>query len=228
MTIAVTALGSNSSGVITTNTLTITPASITAGAEIIVAAGHTTAGSPTVTGVSDTLSNTYTLVQQSSAGAPYMSIWKCDNATGGSSPTITVTLSLTHVDWACAAVQATGVLTSGALDANPTYASGTSTTPSNSTGVLAQASEVVIAAVQVSPSVNGAFTPDAAFTTVANLTGGNRITFYMGYDIVASTSSVTFTGTADGNDAWKCLMASFKGAAPATSPFGFNMPMMGM
>lgn len=117
--------------------------------------------------------------------------YKAGASAVSSSASLTATLSgTTSGGWgyACAAAQASGVATSSPLDTNVNNTTSTST-PSVSTGTLAQANEIIFDWF-TQGLTSTSYTESSNFTNLFNL-APSRFNLAVGYKIVSSTSSVT-------------------------------------
>jgi hypothetical protein len=108
----------------------------------------------------------------------------------------------------------TGIATSSPLDVTGTLGSGTSTTNTPITGIatgtLSQANEIVLGIVGISSSFSN-YASNSPFT---NLTAsGSSTAVAWGYDIVSSTSSVTYAPQWTTARPYGANVVTFKGAA---------------
>lgn len=135
---------------------------------------------------------------------------------GGDSFTVTWTGSADAPNMS--AFQITGLVTSSPLDVTGTVASGSGTTTTITSGVLAQANEIVLSVLTTAGTAGG-YTHDAAFTPLSanQQTGGDLLA--IDSLIVSSTSSVNSAPSWGTSRTFAGLAFSLKGAA---APAGGN------
>ena len=168
--------------------------------------------------VNDNKGNTYVEVTGASiSGASVVtSIWYCENASGGSGHTVTITDN-SGAEFHGAALEITGALTSGALDKANAQDDASDTTPhTGSTGTLTQADEIVVI-------VTGNYTNGTGLSGIAVDGGWTQVsehlnpTFQPGevdYQIVSATTALEGGWTISGVTAsWVSAIASFKAAS---------------
>jgi hypothetical protein len=204
-----------SSKVFTTN------AAIVAGDLVVVAIGWYSSGGFTVSGVVDSGStNSYVSAVSVSSGGGIPSgvaLYYVKNATAlASGGTITVTWSGSVASQSIMAYRVTGIDTVSPLDKTSTAASASGGDLSVATGTLGQANEIIFGAAG---GYNvGTYTESSGFTSLAqNSPSGNLLA--LAYDIVSSTSSVTYAPTGLPNSRSEAVVASFKAPTPNTSNF---------
>lgn len=180
--------------------------------DVIIVSGANS-GATTVSGVTDSQSNVYTNRSSSSAGTT-QSIWTADsgnNASGtkpltGGTDTITVTFSATNTNSKC--MVAAGASGYGVIDVVPTSTNGTSTTPSISSGALAQVADLVVTSFGI-PHAGGAPSAYSGCTQVATVTGGGGEFLSMAFTVSPTAASVTASCTIVSSN-WSACMVSFK------------------
>lgn len=146
----------------------------------------------TITSISDTAGNTYSLVSNNTGGFARIAAYQVTNATGNASNVLTVNFSGTAYPTAHL-IRITDALTSGAYDSGSMVSTTDSTSPySATTNTLAQAASVVIACAEVNRG-GGTNNYTSADTTL--LSQENDATTYwtsaVSKIVVASTSAVT-------------------------------------
>lgn len=213
-------LGSGSNSTIGGTTVALTlGTAIVAGDLVVVAIGsdHNPGSSGVVSSVTDG-TNTYTLAGTAKGTSAQASVelWYCANCAAVASGSITATFGATIQSGRSkmiAAARVTGVAIASALDksANST-ASGT--TPTVSTGTLAQANEIIFSVdftlsttSGYTVSTSGAFTSLYYFQTATDSLG-------FVYKTVSATTSITNNPTWAGNGGTQVpqAIASFKGS----------------
>jgi hypothetical protein len=225
---SISSVGTNTGTSQTTRALTVTCG---AGSllTIEVAVRNATFTAPTGVGVSDTHSNTYTVITSFNAST--------DSVTAVIYSVLTNALSAAAVTAAWTGTttnsrvlgQCTTGLTSTPLDVTGTWNSATGTGPGTNgnltTGTLAQASELIIS-VDDEVSANAAWTADTGhgFTQLTNLTFGGRTA--VDTQVVASTASVTSNPTLATSQLYDVNVFTFKasgGGVTATCGRGMLM-----
>ena len=202
-----------------------TSAAIVAGNLVVIGVGFYI---ETPTSVSDG-TNTYTAALGLNAGSRYGSLWYCANVQAvASGATVTISPSGGR-GMAAVMAQVSGVATTtpfdstGAGGTNPT--SGVSLLPSVTTGTLSQASEIVFAVASYGQSAGApVYTESANFTNVgiAANTSGNEAFIALSYDIVSSTSAITYAPSLDRSASWVACAAPFTGAVSAATGWAFG------
>lgn len=201
----VTSLGSfGNSGASTTVALTA-GANIVAGDLVVVIVSIYGAGR-TVSSITDG-TNTYTKATGSNISNFDVEIWYKENATAVTSPTITATLSSSSSFRAIGACRVTGAKVASSLDIAGTPAGGTSTSASFATGTLSQAAEIIFGAIGVDAAAS--YTGASGFTNLFAQSGSGEWTM-LDYQIVASTTTVTFAPAWGGSHQYTGMVASFK------------------
>lgn len=177
-----------------------------------------------VAALSDNKSNSYTAHRSSSVGSTDVYHLRSSSAVNiASSATFTVTISNTDGDSKCAFVSEISGVTSSPVDVNPAAATGTSAAPAISSGVLAQADEIVLAAASYLSIPESTITqPGAPWSLVGEEEDSSSYTdLNVVSQVVAATSSVTSTWTLGASRNWHAVLLSFKasgGGAAATAP----------
>lgn len=210
------AIGKNSAGGGNSTVAITTTADCPAGSLLVVLTGAandtSTASSVTdnATGGANTYGGLNTIT--SGAGVANMRAFHADNTAhdlplGG---TITVTWSSTSAP-KLAAAECVGGAAASPLDVNATgTAFTTTTTPTQATGSLAQASEIIYG---FELSQGGVFTSAGTGFTSAQSQVQNANTLATAFDIVSSTSTVTFGPTLTSSSSGVINVATFKAAA---------------
>lgn len=184
-----------------------------AGSLIIVFVSAWAGTNGTATTVIDSASNTYTLAVQNVAtvGQPYPgAIFYCLNSANDLPIGGTVTVSNSgSINQNVGIWKVSGA--NGGLDAiNKTFSSGTSL--SISTGTLTSSSEIVFGGVGTAGSMTG-YTIGSGFTELFFGFTGSMSAAGFGYQIVSSTTSVTWAPSWTGGGNKFGVLASFKATA---------------
>jgi hypothetical protein len=210
--------GTASGGPISYNT---TAAIQTSDLVVFAVTGYENAGNTfNVSGVSDG-TNTYShagstnLYQFSAGNYAVLDFWYTCSATAVPSGT-TVTATTANGDFAysglISGVRVTGMKSTSCLDVTPSpYTSSSTTTPSASTGTLAQAHEVVFGATHV--DATNSITESSGFTTINQPADAYRKNMFC-YEVTSSTGSVTYAPTLGSSGYISSGVVSFKGATP--------------
>jgi len=200
-------IGSVSTG--SGNSIPIPISSPIVGGQLVVAAFGPDAA--TCSSVSDG-TNSYTKVNSATYGSDPADIefWYNANPIAVASGNITCSTTAGNTAWLGIAAQVSGILTVSPLDANPTPVVNNSVTTSTSisSGVLAQAKEIVFGTVSINTTSN--ITVGAGFTQMVatGVHGGDSVS--LEYQIVNATPSVTWNPSfASSKNA--AVMGSFKG-----------------
>jgi hypothetical protein len=197
MAIAATLIGAR--GTTATATVTTTGGTSTGGSGSIFQIYVSFDPGVTISSVADSKSNSYSLVGSVVTGRAKLARYRCVGGTGGASHTATVNFSgnsfaVAHL------IEVTGAATSSAADIS-TSAVDTASPYTISSGTLAQAAEVVIAAIESGSGVNGAYSESTGFTILSQ--ESDMESFWISAvasKVVASTSSVTPSFTRSGDD----------------------------
>lgn len=173
-------------------------------------------GSPTVTSVTDTKSNTYTLVASYTTAAPFLYLYAATGATAALTTSDTVTAHFSGSTSSGAGIIGADCPGVATVDVNATPASGTSTAPSVS-GTPAASGETAIAAFTWS-NPGGSGTVGSPFTQL----GQNHITSNIyttcSYDTSPPSGSPLTASYAISSTTWRAILVTFKPSAPP-SPF---------
>lgn len=112
------------------------------------------------------------------------------------------------------------VLTVSPLDTHPIGVNGSgSSWSSGSTGTLAQATEVAIGCIAVGNISAVINTPSAPWSELGSISASsNFLTMAAGYQVVSSTSALTYNGTTVGTQLFGTAIITLKGTATATTP----------
>lgn len=202
-------LAANASGATSTTLSATTLVDSPAGSLIVVWAAVSTG---TINGVSDSAGNSYTAgtAKSTSDGKTLRPFYKLNAAHLSAGGTITVTCG-TAASNKYLSASTTQSLT--ALDVSGAGTSGSSTSPSISTGTLAQAGEVVFGATLVSGGNADAFTESAGFFTLTGAGIGAADFLHSGGANAGSTASVTYHPALGTSRNWASNVLSFKAVA---------------
>ncbi len=201
----------------TTNVITTSAASAAGNLIVNIAASD---GSPTLSSVADSASNSYSAgtALASPAGRHLRAFYVQNAAALAISQTVTTTFSANGAGKYSAAISIQGVAASGALDVQGAGVSGTGTTPSIATGTLAVAAEIVIGFVLVGGGNSDSFTEASGWTSLPSIgAGGGGSILRMAYRVVASTASVTYNPTLGTSRDYVANVMSFKAAGSIAS-----------
>jgi hypothetical protein len=175
---------------------------------------------------SDSKGNTWTQLEAQTLFNGALSAvrwWYCENATGGSSHTFTVTInSGGNSDIVIHVAEITGGLTSGILDATPS-SNEDNTSPFTSPGhTTTNADDLLLSYLSGATGSNPAtHTPGNSFTIVTQETNG--ASFYASClmkRVVSATGTYNSTCTQTGATSTRVTIASFKAAAGAGTTRG--------
>ncbi|HSX35818.1 MAG TPA: alkaline phosphatase D family protein [Patescibacteria group bacterium] len=185
--------------------ITVTSATTTGDAIVIGAGG----GNANVNAVIDSQGNSYSKAASVTSGQK-CSVWVALNTTAlTTSDTITLTYSATGASNAAVILGCSGVATASAVDQVPTPTTGTSTSPSITTGTLSQANELCVAVFQ---DGNGGGAPSGfgSFTNLGTVhSGATSVWDTLAYQKVSSTTAVTASCTIV-SSAWSALLITLK------------------
>lgn len=198
-----------------TNTLVVTDGNASpAGNLIVVFIGGGSVGA-TVSSVTDTAGNSYTIVDQYGWGQGQTALAYSENAlalpAGGK---ITVVYS-TNEEQIAVALSIGGIASSGSLDSHGNNTNQTGSSPSATTATLSQAAEIVLGYTWVTSGASDTITQPSGFT--GNLPAGGVSALQSGWQIVSSTGPVTYNpvlGTARTNTT---NVVSFKATSALTT-----------
>jgi hypothetical protein len=174
----------------------------------------------TVTGVTDSVGNTWRVDVTVSSGTTSsdiaVSIIHAQIATQiTSSDTITITYSSassTHAQ--IRALTITGLASTGAFDRGLTRTGqGTPTVSVGTTGTLSQADEIIIMCYRLGNSIETSFTPAAGWTNIGGILANNTSCIYQ---IVSATTPVIPSGTSDTSLVTYVACAAIFGALAST------------
>ena len=196
MAIAAALIGAR--GTTATGTVTTTSGTSTGGTNSVFYLVVSYDPGVTVSTVGDSKSNTYSLVGSVVTGRGRLARYRCIGGTGGASHTATITFSGNSFA-VLSLVEVTGA------DASPadisTSVVDTTSPYTLASGALAQANEVVLAAIESNTGDNGAYSESSGFTILSQESDmGNFWTHAVASKVVASTSSVTASFTRSGDD----------------------------
>jgi hypothetical protein len=158
----------------------------------------------TTTAISNTGNNKFRLLYKQGALAL---------SSGG---TVTIVYSTSTVTQASDAACVTGTKTSTSLDVQGAGVAATGTNPSLSTGTLAQAYELLIGVITITAGTSDTYTEDTAhgwtaMTPVSQGSGSTGLEVRWAYNIVTTTSSVTWAPTLGTSRAYSANVYSFEG-----------------
>lgn len=215
----------------TLSNLVIPVATGTAATDYIYVSADSALTGPVVTGVTDSKGNTYTQRTQVGTNIP-TAVWTSPGGTAlvAGVDTITVTFAAGTQNKDAMAVGVPN-LPAAAVDNVPAGTTGSSTTPSITSGALAQANEVVLATIG---NANGGGAPAwaAGWNVVNTLHTGSNAYLSVAYQNVSSASPVTASATIVSAN-WNMGMVTFKESAsvqtttqliPAPTPLVLAQP----
>lgn len=211
-----TSLGFNQTAASGTTVVLTTTAASAAGNTIIVPC-HVGSATVTITGVTDSVGNTYTKDNELlPATNQHIYIFRCSNASAlGSGGTITVTISSSSTaQRAIHAISVSGLATSSAKDTSSTNEATSAVWTSGSTGTLAQNEELAVALAYVNSAT--ANTADGSWPETQDTQISTNRRFISVYQITAATTALNATGTA-GNAAWGAIVVTYKGGSSAAT-----------
>jgi len=203
--------------------------SVTTGNTIVVSiASYTLGGYKTVTGITDTAGNTYTI-----CGAGYnsdsnrdMEIWVATNITGNASNVVTATFSDTASNRHIAACQYSGLATSNVYDAGSTGKEETSVTTDHTTNtaVTSVADEVIVGWFNLGNSLPYAYSASSPYTIRAT----NPFDYYSCVvdQIVSSTGTYSVTVSTSSTNKKVSIARTFKMQAGTPEPLSTNITSM--
>jgi hypothetical protein len=205
----------------------LTSTSVPAGSLITVSyAGLSGVSLSTVSSVSDTGINVYTTAAISGGALSDkidVELWYAANANiVPTNTTMTVNFTISTGAGFGALISATyvsGIATSLPKDQTAT-GSVTSSSPSVTTGALAQASEIAIGAAMAGGSVT--VTEASGFTNLVN-TVSNTYQCVLDYSITSTTAAVTYNPQWNTSQQSGIVVATFKGSATAAGGFIFDL-----
>lgn len=210
--------GTTSTGGVTSVSMT-TITDIPVGAQPFVAIQAVRcAGTFSVTSVSDG-TNSYTLLKAlgwQASSCLSVELWTTSANAVSAGATITANFSTTvnvgsHVATIAAAYVPGALGTYPSTDKSNVAESATTTPSSGSTGTLTQANELVIGAVgSYAGSLPSLSSEASGFTSVVTRSGGVDLV-HIGYQIVSSTSSLSYQPTLSANTAAQSMIVTLKG-----------------
>jgi len=115
-------------------------------------------------------------------------------------------------------------------DQNLSGATGSSTAPTETTGTLGQAAEIVFGMVVVNNGYADTFTEDTTngtYTSDAVATSSSGIKTHLAHQIVSVTTAKTYAPTLGTSRTWTETIKTFKDAGSAPSYLPNNLTMMG-
>lgn len=189
----------------------VMPGNITAGSLIVVGVRYAQVAR-SVTGVTDSLGNTYQQVSARVAGSSaIVHTWYAMNATAGAC-TVTVTFDLAPTSGTAMVAEYSGILTAAALDkqAGATGLAGVAA-DSGLTAATAQNNELLVGVLALNGS-SGGVTAGAGYTLRSLLGASMNHGLEDQIVAVAGAYNATFTWVTARN--WACQIATFKGITP--------------
>lgn len=211
------------------NTIALTPTAPAAAGNLLALAipyRATTTNGSVVTGIADTAtggSNSWLKAKSSADGAHkgQVDIWYVDPA-NSKSTVGTITITGTGGDtfeWLPTWYEVSGIATSP-LDQAPTPGSASSTGPTVTTGVLAQAAEIAIAVIEWDSNTITETAAPSGWTNAAVHTASTpNVSGRSSYQIVAATTALTYSDTLSLAAQWKAGVVTFKASAAANPPY---------
>lgn len=189
---------------VTTGSLTTT-----SGNTIVVGVTRSDA-TPGTTDVTDSKGNTYTRIN-TAVNTDRIALYYAENITGGASHTITLNNLVAHDTFACiAAVELSGVLTSGVSDVTTTN-TGTATTLSSGSATTTDTDDLVGYFTSISGS-NGTWNTSGSSTVRSSIGRGDLGTtggMYTRDAVAAGSNSVAGNFNSE-NNAYAGILGSFK------------------
>lgn len=174
-------------------------------------------GDSTPPTISDSKSNSYTLIgsaEQASSYPSYGAIWYCENATGGSSHTFTVNKTNSYAS--IFVLEITGGALSGSLDQENAAASDTSSPVTSGTITTTSANQILIGFTSLSCFAATTITANNSFTKQLEITSTSSWQGALAYRIVSSTGTYEADFTVTSLTSGSGHIASFKEAASVT------------
>lgn len=194
----------------TTGTASFTTgASASAGSLLVISFG-VWGGSPNVTAVTDSAGNSYSSAYTFNPGTSHnSSVWYCSNCLAlGSGSTVSFTTGGGTAEIKMVAVSGAN----GGVDISSGTAISAQTTYSQSTGILANASEIIFGGLTTQAGTAGIATSEGnGFTSL----GQTYQDF--AYLIVSSTASVSYNPTWNGTVSGQSVLVSFQATASGTT-----------
>lgn len=184
------------------------PGNTTTGNLVVVFVGHQ---SGTVNSVTDSQSNTYTKILDRSGGLAEGSLWYAYNITGGTTPTVTVTISSSQRLHAIAK-EFSGI--ENGSDPLDVFASAASTSTTNhssgATATTAQNDELVVGMLTVG-TYTGTITAGSGYGNLVNQNTQVSGKISAEDKVVSTTGTQTATFTSSGSASLGIAVATFKG-----------------
>ncbi len=202
-------------GTSTSNTVTTTAGTSTGGAGTIFYLVVSFDPGVTISTVSDSKGNTYSIIGSVVSGGANIARYKCEGGSGGGSHTATVTFSGTAYP-TLHLIEISDAAAVSPLDVSATGTDSATPYDSVSTGSLAQADEVVIASIEQNFGAPGNYSETTGFTVLSQEPDvSNFWTSCVAALVVASTGSVTpsFTRTGNNPGAARTIIDTFKQSA---------------
>lgn len=189
---------------------------LTAGNLAFVAVRYSHGGN-TITGISDTAGNTYTLIESLAPSSTRMACWYCQNCLGDASNIVTVTFSASVGARVCHAIQFSGAEEDG-ITASAQGSVGTGS-PISDSGIYYLENGLVISPVQVD-ATGGTWTAGSGFTSAVQ---DSSTVMMIQYQIV-TTSTTVDVAASNSNTSSKLissalfLIAGGLGGSPSPPP----------
>jgi hypothetical protein len=195
--------------------------SVAVGEKILVFAGTVTA-STTVTNVTDTGSNTYTVDVSANAtqnACFFISSAECTTALEDTfADAITVTFSGSRTNRLIAAVKVSGLATSNAFDKSATSNGTVNTWTSSATPATTQADEIVVGGCTYNAASASSNTPDTGLTEIHDFGTSDFVFLFSEYKIVSATGAQTVSGTGTNvSQVWNAAAATYKASSPPSA-----------
>lgn len=212
-------------GVSTSNTVSTTGGSVTTGDTLVAIISYDPG--VTISSLSDTASNTYTLTQNNTGGNGYIAMYRCENATGNASNVLTVNFSgaaypVAHL------IKVTDAETASYDSGSLASASPTAVPWEVTSGTLDQADSVLITCSEANRNGGtGSYSIGGSFTLLSEEPDANNYwTSAVAKLVVSSTSAVTAswskTGEGTSGVSRSIIIAAFKQATGGGGGIAFQ------
>jgi hypothetical protein len=214
--------GSNAaSGTTATYTVSATASALGTGLVLVVGWRIAVAASQTITGITDNMGNKWVPenTDNDATSTEKADIWTVFPATyipGVTSIVVSFSIAASS-DWTL--YEISGGSTFGDWGDIGAGNHASSTAPTVSTGVLAQASQIAIAGIAWASNAATISGLTAGWTADTLQTGASpNQRLQPAHQIISSTAALTFAGTLSGSNRWAAVICTFK-AAPTTGPY---------
>lgn len=180
-------------------------------------------GAQTLSSVSDTAGNSWSIITQQNyggTGEPRVALCYATNITGNASNVVTVTFSNSNATFSRGICEEfSGLATASVLDGSAQSNTGTTADYSTSNITTAQAGLVVLGVGDYSGLTNHTGTPGTPDFSVGGTVSDTAFFYY----ISSSAQTITPGAGADGNTQWVAIAQAFKDAASSTAvPVFYN------